>query len=68
MSYCTKTAYHTHGEAEKALKAFKSGRHHNRKMATKKPKRVYKCEICGMYHLTSQKHESVNRRTKEVDY
>lgn len=53
---CDKTTYQSFFEAEKALSGFKKGRsYHGRRVATKKPKRAYKCEVCGLYHLTSQK-------------
>lgn len=50
---CEKTTYDSFLDAKKKLNSFHKGRHNNRKLATKKPKRVYKCEICGKYHLTS---------------
>lgn len=53
---CEKTTYRTFFEAEKKLGSFKKGRSYTgRRRATKKPKRAYKCEICGLYHLTSMK-------------
>lgn len=55
---CDKVSYESFAEAEKAVKGFKKGRHHHRKFATKKPKRAYKCEICGMYHITSMKKKT----------
>lgn len=51
---CGKKTYATFFEAEKALSTFKKGRTYgSRKIATKKPKRAYKCDVCGEYHLTS---------------
>lgn len=53
---CEKTTYKSFSEAEKALSGFKKGRSYTgRRKATKKPKRAYKCEVCGDYHITSQK-------------
>lgn len=55
---CEKLSFETFSEAQKVInKAGKIGRSCKgaRKRATKKPKRVYKCQYCGMYHLTSQK-------------
>lgn len=55
MMYGKKT-HTTFFEAEKALSNFKKGRNYgSRKIATKKPKRAYKCDVCGEYHLTSMK-------------
>ena len=53
---CEKIAYESFTDAQKVVnRALKIGRTMNRRMANKKPKRVYKCELCGLYHLTSQK-------------
>ena len=55
---CEKVTYETFNEAQKAVQGFKKGRSYGksgRRLATKKPKRAYKCEICGKYHITSQK-------------
>lgn len=53
---CEKVTYQTFFEAAKQLGNFKKGRSYNgRNRCTKKPKRAYKCEVCGLYHLTSQK-------------
>ncbi len=55
---CEKTTYSTFSEAEKVVSHFKNLNVPNnipRRFATKKPKRAYKCEICGLYHITSQK-------------
>jgi len=53
---CEKTTYTSFFEAEKSLSGFKKGRSYTgRRRATKKPKRAYKCEICGKYHITSKK-------------
>jgi len=55
---CGKVAFDTFFEAQKVLNRFGSiGRVYGktkRRLATKKPKRVYKCPHCGKYHLTSQ--------------
>lgn len=52
---CDKKSYDTYYEAEKVLSMVRTGRTYKyRRLATKKPKRVYKCEECGNYHLTSQ--------------
>jgi hypothetical protein len=55
---CEKIAYNSFYEAQKVVnRALRIGRVDNRRMANKKPKRVYKCEQCGAYHLTSQKNK-----------
>jgi hypothetical protein len=55
---CGKVAFDTFFEAQKVLNRLGSiGRVYGktkRRLATKKPKRVYKCPDCGKYHLTSQ--------------
>ena len=54
---CEKTTYDSFNEALKVVNSFKKGRSygkHKRRFATKKPKRAYKCELCGKYHITSQ--------------
>lgn len=65
---CEKTTYETFGEAQKVINGFKKvGRSYGknkRKFATKKPKRVYKCEICDKYHITSQNKAKVKRKVK----
>lgn len=55
---CEKATYDTFSKAQKAVQSFKKGRSYGksrRRLATKKPKRAYKCDICGWYHITSQK-------------
>ena len=55
---CDKVTYESFNEAKRALSGFKKGRAYGkskRRLATKKPKRAYKCEMCGKYHITSQK-------------
>lgn len=55
---CEKVTYETFNEAQKAVQGFKKGRAYGksrRRLATKKPKRAYKCDICGKYHITSKK-------------
>ena len=53
---CDKRTYDSFSEAQTVVNsASKVGRKYkNRRFATKKPKRVYKCENCGKYHLTSK--------------
>ena len=52
---CEKISYDSFFEAQKIVNlAGKIGRSKHRKCAKKRPKRVYKCEICGKYHLTSK--------------
>lgn len=59
---CEKIAYDTYFEAQQYVnfakkhpnKRIKNGKRINR-MQSKLPKRVYKCEQCGKYHLTSRK-------------
>lgn len=63
---CDKVTYESFGEAQKALLGFKKGRNYSRrKTSSKKPKRAYKCEICGKYHLTSQKKKHRERNYKK---
>jgi hypothetical protein len=53
---CEKLTFETYYEAARVISAsINIGRKSNRRNATKHPKRVYKCEHCGKYHLTSQK-------------
>jgi hypothetical protein len=55
---CDKVEYESFFEAERTISGFKKGRSYGksgRRLATKKPKRAYKCEECGKFHLTSQK-------------
>jgi hypothetical protein len=55
---CGKVTFDTFFDAKKVLnKLGNIGRAYGktkRRLATKKPKRVYKCPNCGKYHLTSQ--------------
>jgi hypothetical protein len=53
---CEKLSFDSFFEANKVINsASKIGRTKNRHRACKKPKRAYKCEVCGKYHLTSLK-------------
>ena len=53
---CEKLNFETFAEAQKVVnKALSFGRTTIRRLNQKKPKRVYHCPDCGMYHLTSQK-------------
>ncbi len=60
---CEKLSFESFDEAQKVVnKANKGNRHYiNGKRVshrqTKKPKRVYKCPECCLYHLTSQKNK-----------
>jgi hypothetical protein len=57
---CEKVKYDSFFDAENAISGFKSGRAYGksrRRLSTKKPKRAYKCEVCGKYHITSQKNK-----------
>lgn len=61
MTACDKIAYDSFSEAQSVVnQAGNRGRTSNRHRATKKPKRVYKCECCGRFHLTSK--VKVNRK------
>jgi hypothetical protein len=58
---CEKISYDSFSEAQKVVnkannskRFYVDGRRMNRNQ-NKKPKRPYRCEICGMVHLTSQK-------------
>ena len=55
---CEKVTYKTFYEALRVVQGFRKGRKYGkskRRLSTKKPKRAYKCERCGKYHITSQK-------------
>jgi hypothetical protein len=58
-SICGKVTFDSFFDAKKVLDRLGGiGRVYGktrRRLATKKPKRVYKCPTCGKYHLTSQK-------------
>lgn len=62
---CDKRTYETYNEAAKALSLVVVGRQwKNRRLAKKKPKRAYKCELCNKYHLTSKKSNHRARRIR----
>jgi hypothetical protein len=48
---CRKTAYHSREEAEAMI-------NHIRETRITKEIRTYKCDICGLWHLTSRKGNS----------
>lgn len=53
---CEKVTYDSFFDAEKSISRHKKGRAYGnsaRRMATKVPKRAYKCNDCGKYHITS---------------
>jgi hypothetical protein len=62
ISTCGKVTYDSFFDAKKVLSRFVNiGRAYGktkRRLATKKPKRIYKCPACGKYHLTSQKNKN----------
>jgi len=58
---CTKLTFTTYSEAQHVVnlannkrRAWVDGRRMNRRQ-TYKPKRVYKCDCCEQYHITSKK-------------
>lgn len=57
---CEKVGYSSFAEAQAALNrirhrhVFKEGRRVNRQKKKKKLQRSYKCDRCGLWHLTSQ--------------
>jgi hypothetical protein len=60
---CEKLSYESFAEAQKVVnmannskRKYIDGRRVNRNQ-NKKPKRAYKCEKCGLYHMTSQKNK-----------
>ena len=62
---CDKLSFDTFFEGQKVVNhAVNIGRRKNRHLATKMPKRVYKCPDCGKYHLTSKKKENKIKRYK----
>ncbi len=61
---CDKLAFETYAEAKHLVnkannkkRYYIDGQRQNRRQ-TYKPKRAYKCEICGLYHLTSLKKKT----------
>ncbi len=55
---CEKVTYDSFNEALSTIHRSKKGRVYGksrRRLTTKRPKRAYKCEVCGKYHITSQK-------------
>lgn len=58
--FCIKLPYDTYQDAHDALVGFKRRRRNERtgKRLHKNyvPVRVYKCDACGAYHLTSKKN------------
>lgn len=54
---CDKLSFDSFSEAQKVVNnAMSMGRRKNRHRATKKPKRVYRCPDCGMYHLLQKRN------------
>jgi hypothetical protein len=58
---CDKITFNTFDEAQKVVnkanntpRIYSTGKRVNRRQSYK-PKRVYKCDVCGLYHLTSMK-------------
>ena len=53
---CTgKVCYASERDASGALNFFRTARGRHGKLRKKIPKRVYRCEFCGNYHLTHHK-------------
>lgn len=57
---CDKRTYESFGEAQEMLNKARNfqtrkvdGRRMKRRQPPYKPKRAYKCDLCGLYHLTS---------------
>ena len=61
LSKCGKLAFDTHKEAQAVISYNTTGRRKNRHRATKQPKRVYKCQFCGKWHLTSKKNKKAQK-------
>lgn len=62
---CEKIGYNTYAEAKKVVNnAQKIGRVKHRNLSNKRPKRVYKCPLCGLYHLTSKKRPNKTKYYK----
>lgn len=60
---CEKLSFDSFSEGQKVVnKALSWGRGNRRRQNSKKPKRVYKCPECGMYHLTSKKKLNKTKR------
>ena len=61
---CEKVTYDSFNEAMSRAQSSKKGRSYGktgRRLATKKPKRAYKCPVCGKFHITSQKKKWSNK-------
>lgn len=59
MKFCEKKTYFSYFEAERVLRRLQSKyrvKRNNRK-TRRKEKRVYKCNLCGQYHLTKQREK-----------
>jgi hypothetical protein len=60
---CEKLTFNSHSEAQKVINKAKNIRlmkeGHRIKRLTKRtiPKRAYRCEVCGLWHLTSRKNK-----------
>lgn len=64
---CEKRQYKTYQEAQKIVSTLKRGRsYRSRKNAKKIPKRVYKCDLCGMYHITSQLEKNNRKKRRNT--
>lgn len=58
MSECYVESYDSAKEAERVLKSIQSRLKRGSNNRNNRPKRVYKCESCGKYHITGKKKDS----------
>jgi len=63
---CEKVTFDTFFAAQHSVnRANNFGRARNRRLAQPKPKRAYKCEACGKFHVTSKlKPRATKKRFK----
>jgi len=61
MTHCSKTGFPSFREAQTALHQAYNGQTRHRKK-DKKLRRSYKCEDCGMWHLTSKINKTIIKR------
>jgi hypothetical protein len=65
---CEKITFDSCSEAQRVInkahntRLFKNGQRIKRLTKRDRPKRAYKCEICGKWHLTSLKHDKYENK------
>jgi uncharacterized protein len=65
---CHKLSFNSYNEAIKniIIRNRYKGKYRIMQRLSKTPKRAYKCENCGFFHLTSQKKKHVEKRTNKI--